>query len=428
MHKPLWEYEGARWEQVHQMLRRHPVRAVFAGHFHHYYKCDMRDGIQYYVLGVTGGRTFSPELAGGLEHYSLLRIAEDNFTLCLIRPGSVLPDGHVLQADFKAIESLRFLTPGESGVSVPIPSPETVAVRQQVAVRVRNPLDTAITAHVTGHPGVGQWSFQRQPVALAIPPRTTRTAYIEVRSPLIDAINVVPPEIEIEYTYIDTQSHSVPIGLVRRVPLRRHARAPASESMLSLDGVADEAAWSKAPQMRTLRWYVSPYERDESGPVFRVLHAPGGLYFHVQSQDACVSSFQGERMLSDAIFLGALSGLADYGSTALEDVPVVVIYPFARDEATQVVRAFWDEHRPVGTPAEGVRIAVSRGPEEGWQCEGFVPWDAFMADGAAPDGRVQFNVGAWDNDGELFTELLSWAPTADASLWGTLVLGHPASD
>ena len=46
------------------MLKQHPVRAVIAGHLHNYYKPDLRDGIQYYVLGATGATTFSPEEAG----------------------------------------------------------------------------------------------------------------------------------------------------------------------------------------------------------------------------------------------------------------------------------------------------------------------------------------------------------------------------
>ncbi|KPK62195.1 MAG: hypothetical protein AMK73_06555, partial [Planctomycetes bacterium SM23_32] len=50
MHKPLWEYPDAGWDAVHAMLRRRPVRAVFGGHFHHYYKAQERDGIQYYVV------------------------------------------------------------------------------------------------------------------------------------------------------------------------------------------------------------------------------------------------------------------------------------------------------------------------------------------------------------------------------------------
>ena len=65
------------------------MRAVIAGHFHNYYKSDLRDGIQSYVLGATGATTFSPEEAGGLTHYCLLRVTPDSYTLTLIRPGSV---------------------------------------------------------------------------------------------------------------------------------------------------------------------------------------------------------------------------------------------------------------------------------------------------------------------------------------------------
>ncbi len=44
----------------------------------------------------------------------------------------------------------------------------------------------------------------------------------------------------------------------------------------------------------------------------------------------------------------------------------------------------------------------------------------------APE-TLKFNIGAWDNDGDLFTELRSYEPTGSPSQWADLVLEAPAA-
>ena len=66
-HQPLW-YNWASWERVHRLLSRYPVRAVIAGHFHYSQRDAFLDGIQYLVVGATGGslKNASPS-AGSLQ-------------------------------------------------------------------------------------------------------------------------------------------------------------------------------------------------------------------------------------------------------------------------------------------------------------------------------------------------------------------------
>lgn len=429
MHKPLWEYADAGWDEVHAILRQHPVRAVIAGHFHHYYRSKKQDGIQYYVIGVTGGQLFSPELAGGLEHYCLLRIERDGHRLALVKPGYILPDDHIDEPDYKNMEVLRRLSRQETGVAAAIRSPELRAVDERLAVRVANPLDRPLRAVVRGVSRGGSWTFSPPATALIIEPGRHRYAYLGVRSGAVLPARLVVPEVEIQYTYVDAKGRSVPIVLSRRVPLVREVTAALGKPVIALDGRSDEGAWRTAPVLTTAIWQTSPYETGEAGPVFRVLTSGAGIYFHVESKDADISSFQGHRILSDALFVGAVSAPEKQPAADLTDVPVVVIFPFGPAGAGQALRAFWDPKRPVGLEAPGVHIASFVRPDgTGWRCEGFVPWDVLLAQGAEPGEEVYFNIGAWDNDGDLFTELHSWAPTGDASQWGRLVLKELACE
>ncbi|MFA6271363.1 MAG: metallophosphoesterase [Candidatus Paceibacterota bacterium] len=54
LHQPLW-YNWSGWKKVHDILRRHEVIAVIAGHFHYNQDEGNLDGIKYIIVGPTGG-------------------------------------------------------------------------------------------------------------------------------------------------------------------------------------------------------------------------------------------------------------------------------------------------------------------------------------------------------------------------------------
>ncbi|MFO8007739.1 MAG: metallophosphoesterase, partial [Candidatus Brocadiia bacterium] len=420
IHKPMWEYDDVGWERVHELLRRHPVRAVIGGHFHHYYKSDLRDGIQYYVIGVTGGRTFSPELAGGLEHYCLLYVEPDAYELVLVRPGCVLPDDYITGDDFKAMEKLRFLSRQEVGVTDSASSPELGPVRETVSVLLTNPLDRPVPVTVRpARPG-DPWRFRPDVRRTVLAAGARERVAMELHCPALEPSELTVPELEIEYEYVDSRGRSVPIVLRRRVPLRRQVQVTMGAPAVSVDGRGREPAWADAPVLSTARWETSPYESAESGPRFHLLATRAGLYLWVDSPDQKVSTFQNGRMLSDAVFISAMADLAS--RTDLEAAPTIILYPSPDTGDGQAVQAPWDERSPLGMEVEGVYVASRRSAAGGWQCEAFIPWRLLLAGPPETPAELAFNVGAWDNDGELFTELHSWAPTGDASRWGRLVL------
>ncbi len=427
MHKALWEYEGSRWDEAHELLKGRAVRAVFAGHFHHYSKSQERDGIQYYLLGVTGGRRFSVESAGGLEHYCLLSVGADDYRLALVRPGHVLADDYVAYDDFENMESIRFLKPESAGVAAPINSPELGPVDDHVSVLVTNPLDRPMRVVVRGVPGRGSWRFGTAAAAVLLGPKGRQTVRLPISSPQVTAEDLVPPQVEIQYDYEDAKGRVVPLVLQRRIPLRRTVKAMLRRSPVSVDGRATDGEWGAAPVLTTRVWNAGPYETGQGGPTFRIAPTAVGLYFHVVSVDDHVSTFRGERVLSDAVFIGAIEDPGKFTAEDMARLPVVVVFPFEEGAGPQALHAYWDARRPMGVPAEGVHVAARR-LDGGWACEGFVPWSLLLQGGIPEAGDLYFNVGAWDNDGDLFTELHSWAPPDDATLWGRLELRTPQAD
>jgi hypothetical protein len=64
LHQPLW-YNWTGWLRVHHLLRRYAVLAVVAGHYHYDQNDGRIDGIQYVIVGATGGTVKQANRDGG---------------------------------------------------------------------------------------------------------------------------------------------------------------------------------------------------------------------------------------------------------------------------------------------------------------------------------------------------------------------------
>jgi 3',5'-cyclic AMP phosphodiesterase CpdA len=86
IHQPLW-YNWSSWKEIHNVLRRYPVAAVIAGHFHYNQDEGKIDKIRYIVVGATGGVTkqASP-YAGNTQHVTIMTLKKRHRTRFKILP------------------------------------------------------------------------------------------------------------------------------------------------------------------------------------------------------------------------------------------------------------------------------------------------------------------------------------------------------
>jgi len=77
-----------RWE-LQDLFRRYPVKAVFSGHEHIYYREPgaQHDGIDYFVAGGAGAPLYASPDRGGFSHYVVVRLAGDKVSYDVIEPG-----------------------------------------------------------------------------------------------------------------------------------------------------------------------------------------------------------------------------------------------------------------------------------------------------------------------------------------------------
>lgn len=88
LHQPMW-YMWTNWKRVHDLLAQHNVIAVIAGHYHYNQIEGVLDGIDYRIVGATGGTTKSGQSnSGDLQHVSILKVSGTNldFTMVPLSP------------------------------------------------------------------------------------------------------------------------------------------------------------------------------------------------------------------------------------------------------------------------------------------------------------------------------------------------------
>lgn len=78
LHQPMW-YNWTGWARVHELLAAHKVLSVVAGHFHYNQKQILLDGIDYRVIGSTGGTTKQGSSnSGDLYHVAVMTLNGTN--------------------------------------------------------------------------------------------------------------------------------------------------------------------------------------------------------------------------------------------------------------------------------------------------------------------------------------------------------------
>ena len=176
MHHPRWvteTYPGAKWDQVHTLLKAPGnVRAVFAGHVHRLRFDGDRDGIQYITLGTTGGSMpgHYPE-AGYLHHMNLVTVRPDGIKVAIVPVGEVM-DPQQFTPDFIAdIERLRNtefqLTPS------PISLDETGLGAGLLEFSITNPVAHHIEVTVLPAGAVREWVPSQDQLQITLQPNGT---------------------------------------------------------------------------------------------------------------------------------------------------------------------------------------------------------------------------------------------------------------
>ncbi len=448
LHRPLWRSPSAEWDaRVHPLLERHGVAAVIAGHFHSLQREPDRDGIQYHILGVCGGAIDQHPLSGQLHHFTMLTVpatppAEGpRFRLHHQLAGSTLADDFVSSEDQQRAWRLKSDRPVATIEGVLLDG-IGVSPQQPLQLVLANPIDRPVEV---------QWrSLQSppppmvtegMPIASNTPADTFNPFTMRLDAPVVISPGSIvlapgetrrvpleaavepaappwpPPEIRIEATFDDDLGRSVPMSIVRRLPIEREVslvRPPAG------------TAWSPG-SLPVSAWNFSVYDTLEPDPEIRLgLAADGTLTIRVLARDNRVASpfedarLDGSRWRNphlDAVLLRLGSppegrlwlfevlaesedgelGVASFG-TSSPDGPLEAVPTSGGGGATRGLRAI------------AARLPSDPETPDPWFLEVELPeatWRPLLR-----DGRLEIQVGVADNDDTYHTQWRWLAPDA----------------
>lgn len=79
-------------DELHALFRKYPVRAVFSGHEHLYWR-EAHDGIEYFVAGGGGAPLYASPDRGGFGHYLVVSLSESGVRYDVVEPGRLFVEG-----------------------------------------------------------------------------------------------------------------------------------------------------------------------------------------------------------------------------------------------------------------------------------------------------------------------------------------------
>lgn len=167
LHQPLFAFGGqADWmRDVHPLLARHRVSAVFAGHDHRCLQMDTVEGVRYFITGGANHPIGPLEERG--NHYCLVTVTEAPATVSVIQTGNIHPEDVVRASrDAHRHDLIRSI----ATIGVPLEK-ESDRFPEETRIVIDNPFDGRLTGSLAWNvPEASPWTLPYEPVRIDVGP------------------------------------------------------------------------------------------------------------------------------------------------------------------------------------------------------------------------------------------------------------------
>lgn len=174
LHNPYFTgfHKQSDWPAAHNLLKQYNTRAVFAGHYHEYRKCDTVDGISYVINSTSCSESGDTPELGDFRDYLLVEVEGKQVNWLVVRPGAILPPDVMTQTIYDQVQAGRkgitFSSQVEPYASAKLPAAITVSVE--------NPTTAEINAELAWKLPSTAWKVTPASVPLKIAPGGKATA------------------------------------------------------------------------------------------------------------------------------------------------------------------------------------------------------------------------------------------------------------
>lgn len=242
-HKPFWYDTLAEGlpDPMHEIFRAHGVDAVFNGHFHQY-GAARYDGIDYTIVGSSGGAIEGVPEQGSFYHWAWATVRGDRLSWAVIAEEGVRPMDVVEIVDQKFYQRAYSDYARLESFAIEEADAPTGA-RCRLALRNANaeaPLSTTLTWEVPAN-----WLIEPETRAVEIAAGATlETVFAVTRSGPFYPL----PHLAFEYPYREGRvfRYQNPLPALRTQAARRLAATP------SIDGDPGESVWTATARAEAL--------------------------------------------------------------------------------------------------------------------------------------------------------------------------------
>ena len=268
-HKPLWAQTLVMGEPdvLHDVLKQYGVDAVFNGHLHHYFSTEF-DGIDYTVLGSSGGVMYrsaeQPVTRGEFFQFGWVTVTSPGYELAVVDLGSIYPRDVVTQDNVREIDRVEneLVTVGAVRIY------DDTSVRSTVDVAVKNITDGVIDDVVVWDIPEG-WTVEPQEAIVTVGPGRTETLTFMV----FNTGDLYPvPRLGCRYPL--SNGRLLDVDLPARV--MRTATGRITSQPPVIDGDPSDACWTGCTPVSEL--HAAYDERVEGGTEFSFACDSDNLY------------------------------------------------------------------------------------------------------------------------------------------------------
>lgn len=277
-HKPFWfeAIENQEPDLVHEILRSHGVDWVLSGHYHYFCRASW-DGVQYVLMGSSGGGKGMNEAAGQIYGYGLVTVEDSGVDVTLIELGNVLPNDALSFEDVQTAKKIESEYVDVDPIEI---RDGALAVKQALTVNVENIYDEDFDQPIVWTSSNPAWEIFPPEKIGHFPAKFKTTIHFKVENRDPSLLYPLPQFI---LTYPTKGWGKCKIE--GPLPIQRSVVAAKTEKAPEIDGKLDDQCWSQEHMVGAL--YGQGGEPTEAEPTeVYLVHDDANIYLGVRCTES----------------------------------------------------------------------------------------------------------------------------------------------
>lgn len=410
-HKPFWiEALSSNQEDIlHNKFKERGVTHVMSGHYHWYSRTTW-DGIEYKLIGSSGGSMYGSEAMGRFYGYAWVTVDRNDVDITYIKLGNIIPEDALSLESIKELEEIIQKDITLDPLTIEEPLADEIFT---VTLGVKNVSPQAFTETVTWNTDGCAWEVMPQETTCTFEKDEITTLSFQFKNTIPD--NLFPlPGFEFTYPHEGWGEHKIQNTVIGY----RKTKVAKLDSSPIIDGTLNDECWTEGTKLRKLYGYTGK-TKVEPTDIF-MGYDQDNLFIAVRCTESEVDKIKTESTGRDAAGILGDDCVLVYFDPDTEDNKMHQIIVNATgtimDQWVEKTEAGFQRHRDW----DGEWEVATRKEENAWILELKVPF-SMLETAVASGTEWGFNIGRIQ---PRVSGTSSWqqALTIDPEYFGRIVL------